>query len=73
MSDHWVAQFVVCPHSSGNGQEADQKAAGERVQQIQFTADDADEALAKAKLFKAGLERNPMVWQAPITKLERLT
>jgi len=69
--DRWVAGFQVWPHSSGRGGETDQKEAGERDQQFEFTADVIDAALVIAKAFKCGLERNPMVWQAPIFKLER--
>lgn len=69
--DRWRATIQVWPHSSGKGGEADQKAAGERVQTIEFTASGIDDAIAKVKLYQRGVEANPMVWQAPIYKIER--
>lgn len=65
----WEIHVEVWPHSSGNGRENDQKAAGDRKQTYTVRADSIDDALKLAKAFKAGLECGPMVWQAPIMSI----
>jgi len=67
----WIAEIHVWPHSTGRGQQVDQKDAGERVQKITLRADGIQAALRMAEVFAKGIETNPMVWQAPIFGVTR--
>lgn len=67
----WAVTIEIWPHSTGRGQSIDQKEAGERVHTLTVEADDIHRALKAVKLFTDGIETNPMVWQAPIMKIER--
>lgn len=67
----WHAEIHVWPHSTGRGQDVDQKEAGERVQTLEVRADSIEDALRLVVLFRNGIVTNPMVWQAPIMKLVR--
>lgn len=69
--NRWLAEIHVWPHSTERGRETDQKEAGDRVQKIEVTGDSIDDALKAANLFRLGVETNPMVWRAPIFKIER--
>ena len=69
----WRAEVHVWPHSTDRGGGKDQADAGERVQHICFRAEDFDGACVLAKMFAAGIRCNPMVWKAPIMKLERIS
>ena len=63
----WKIVIEAWPHSSGRGEEEDQKRAGDRVHYFYVDADGINEALRCAHCFAEGMKRNPMVWQAPIT------
>lgn len=63
----WVATIEAWPYCSGNGGEADQKRAGERVQTFYFNADDFDQAAEKARLIAIGMKTNPAIYKTPIT------
>lgn len=54
------------PHSTGRGADVDQKEAGEREHYFYVDADDIRAAMKMATCFQQGMERNPMVWHAPI-------
>lgn len=69
----WRAELDVWPHSTGNGGEADQQAAGGRHQTVEVAAGCITEALRRVELYQRGILTNPAVWQAPIRKLERIT
>lgn len=69
MADRWMVTIEAWPHSTGNGNQADQKAAGDRVQNFAVRAIDASEALKCAELIAQGMRTNPMVWRAPITAI----
>jgi hypothetical protein len=68
----WRATIEVWPHSTGNGREADQAACGPRRREITFNAESARDALRLAELVSEGIRTNPMVWQAPVSKLEHV-
>ena len=63
----WIVTIEVWPHSTGNGNEADQKAAGNRVNTFAVDADCMREAVKLANAIAQGMEAHPMVWRAPIT------
>ena len=65
----WKITLEAWPHSTGNGQDADQKLAGERVQNFTVDAEDARGALKLAEAIAKGMEANPMTWRAPITAI----
>ncbi len=69
--DHWRATVAVWPHSSGKGADVDQAFCGDRLQYLDFLAEDIDDALRVVKGFVRGIETNPAVWQAPIIGLAR--
>lgn len=64
----WKIAVEAWPHSTGNGDEADKKAAGadEGAHFFYVDAGDIDEAMRMARCFAEGIERNPAVWKAPI-------
>lgn len=64
--DRWRITIEVWPHSTGAGQEADQKAAGDRTNYFYVDAQDIADAMKMARCYAEGLERNPAVWRAPI-------
>ncbi len=72
MSDSWRAEIHVWPHSTERGNETDQREAGDRVRFIEVTAHSIREALFIVEHYRDGIMTNPMVWQAPIVKLEKL-
>ena len=65
--NRWRIIIEACPHSTGAGQEADQKMAGDRERYFYVDADDIREAMKMAHCFAQGIETNPAVWRAPIT------
>jgi hypothetical protein len=69
MSDRWRITIEAWPHSTGNGQDEDQKLAGERIQHYTVRGVSIDEALEAAKHIATGMRSNPMVWRAPITEI----
>lgn len=67
--DRWKITIEAWPHSTGNGQEADQKLAGDRSKDYVVYAIDAKAALEFAEAIASGVRSNPMVWRAPIVAL----
>jgi hypothetical protein len=65
--NRWRITIEAWPHSTGNGQEADQKAAGDREHYFYVDADDIGAAMKMARCYAEGMERNPAVWRPPIT------
>lgn len=62
----WRITIEAWPHSTGAGQEADQKAAGDREHYFYVDAENIRDAMKMAECFAQGMERNPAVWKAPI-------
>lgn len=69
MTDRWMVTIEACPHSSGNGSEKDQEAAGLRHQTFVVRAEGMAAALEAAEHIATGMRANPMVWRAPITQI----
>lgn len=67
----WNVTIESWPHSTGNGADKDQQAAGERTRVIVVDAEDIEGALKAAKIFVEGMKTNPMVWQAPIMSITK--
>lgn len=72
MLHRWRITIEVWPHSTGKGVDADQKAAGDREHYFYADATDIDAALRMARCFVAGIQTNPMVWQAQIFGVHRM-
>lgn len=68
----WRIAIEVWPHSSGKGQEADQKTAGDRELYFYADAEDIDAAIRCARCFAEGIRANPAVWMAPIVGVHRV-
>lgn len=64
--DQWKITIEAWPHSTGKGQEADQAAAGPRVNHFVIRAVDCADALKFAEAIAMGMRVNPMIWRAPI-------
>lgn len=64
----WRITIAVYPHSTGNGQDEDRKAAGVEDEDRYFyvNAHDFDEAAKMARCYSDGVKSHPMVWEAPI-------
>jgi hypothetical protein len=62
----WQIMLEVWPHSTGNGSNVDQIAAGERAPFFYVDADDIRGALKMAPCICQGIKHNPAVWEAPI-------
>lgn len=62
----WKITIEAWPHSTGNGNEVDQAAAGDRKREFIVYADGAKAAFALAEAISMGVQSHPMVWQAPI-------
>lgn len=71
--DKWRVTLQAWPHSTGRGADQDQKDAGEREQTYTVHADTLERAAKAAAEIARAVESNPMVWQAPIMRLERIT
>lgn len=69
MTDRWLVTIEACPHSTGNGADADQKAAGLRYQNFAVRAEGMAAALEIAEAIAQGMRTNPMVWRAPIVAI----
>lgn len=69
MTDRWLVTIEVCPHSTGNGAAADQRAAGLRFQNFAVRAEGMAAALELAEALAQGVRTNPMVWRAPIVAI----
>ena len=70
----WRITIVIYPHSTGNGQEADRKAAGTDGGDHYFyvDAEDFKEAVKMASCYVAALQSHPAVWQTHIMGVHRL-
>lgn len=64
--NRWKITIEAWPHSTGNGQEADQKLAGNRSTDYVVRALDMADAMKFAEAIAMGVRANPMVWRAPI-------
>lgn len=62
----WRIAIEARPHSTGNGNEADQKLAGDRIAYFYVDAGDISDAVKMARCFSQGMQHNPMVWEAVI-------
>jgi hypothetical protein len=69
----WRITIAVYPHSTGNGAEADKKAAGAEDGDHYFYvhADDFSTAAKMAECFSDGVASHPAVWKAPIMGVHR--
>lgn len=69
----WRGEVHVWPHSTGRGKSVDEEAVGGRVRTIEVKAETIEQALNLVQLYREGIRTNPMVWQAPIFKVERIS
>lgn len=69
---NWNITIEAWPYSTGNGADADQKAAGDREQCYYVSAESIAEAITLARCIVDGIQSNPAVWQAPITGITRV-
>ncbi len=69
----WRITVTIYPHSTGNGREADLKAAGGEHGDHYFyvDAESFEEATKMAACYSKGIEAHPMVWKAPIMGVHR--
>lgn len=69
----WRIAIETWPHSTGNGQENDRKAAGAEDGERYFyvDAEDVTDALKLAQAIAMGIEAHPAVWKAPIYGVHR--
>jgi len=74
MNMRWRITIAIYPHSSGNGQDADRKAAGAEDGDRYFyvEANDFKEASRMAECYSEGVKANPAVWEAPIMGVHRV-
>ena len=68
----WKVTIEAWPHFTGNGRDADQAKAGDRVQTYRVDAESIAGALRCAQHIASGMRSNPMVWRAPIMAIERV-
>ena len=68
----WKITIEAWPHSTGNGNEADQAAAGDRSSEYVVTAQDIKGAMVHAEDIQVGIKHNPAVWEAPIVGIVRI-
>lgn len=73
MRDRWIAEVRVWPVHHPDGRAEALKACGGEKHCVEVSGQTPDEALQQVKLFQDGLQKNPLVWQAPLYRLERLT
>lgn len=64
-------EIEAWPHSTGEGNDADQKAAGPRSRSFTIYASGMAEAYAAAQHIATGIQSHHRVWTAPIVKIER--
>ena len=69
----WEITIEAWPHSNGQGADKDQEACGPRSQVFHTRAETIDQALVHAHMAAAGMKTNPMMWQAPIMSVRRVT
>jgi hypothetical protein len=65
----WIVTIEAWPHSTGNGNEIDQAAAGDRIKSYPVRAEDMADAFRMAEAIAMGVRANPAVWRAPITAI----
>jgi hypothetical protein len=70
MTDRWLVTIEAWPQSTGNGADADQKAAGHRTQNFSVRAEGMAAALEAAEYIAQGMRTNPMIWRAPIVGIQ---
>jgi hypothetical protein len=68
----WTVIIQVMPHSSGNGQENDQKMVGQPTQRFTVDAVKISDAFELAKAIEYGIRSNPMVWETVIAGIIRV-
>lgn len=71
MSFNWNIEIEAWPHSTGEGQEVDQKACGKRVHCFKHFGSEFEDAFKAAQLIAEGMLTNPRMWQAPIKSIVR--
>lgn len=62
----WKVTIAAWPHSTGEGRDTDQRAAGERSKDYVVRAMDFQGAVVLAEAIAMGVRANPAVWRAPI-------
>ena len=69
----WRITIAVYPHSTGNGQDADRKAAGAEDGDRYFyiDADNFRDAAKMAGCYSEAIKSHPAVWEAPIMGVHR--
>lgn len=69
----WRITIAVWPHSTGNGNAADKKAAGAENGDLYFYVDAEcfREASRLAECYAEGVQSNPSVWKAPVMGVHR--
>lgn len=65
----WKITIEAWPHSTGNGCDRDQLAAGDRSKDYVVLAEGMADAFRLAEAIASGVRANPMVWQAPIVAI----
>lgn len=68
----WEITIEAWPHSTGKGQDEDQKACGARSQEFYTRAETIDDALVHANIFATGMVTNPRMWQARVMSIRRV-
>jgi hypothetical protein len=68
----WTVIIEVGPHSTGNGQENDQKLVGPTVQKFTVDSVEFSDAFELAKAVEQGIRSNPMVWRTEIIGVIRV-
>ena len=69
MGERWLVTIEAWPHSTGNGQDTDQKAAGPRKNDFVVKAEGMRSAFEAAEQIAMGMRVNPMIWRAPIVSI----
>jgi hypothetical protein len=67
----WTVIIQVMAHSSGNGQDNDQKSVGGTVQKFTVDAVKFSDTFELAKAIEQGIQSNPMVWETEIIGIIR--
>lgn len=69
MADRWIITIEAWPHSTGNGADADQRAAGPRKNDFVVRAEGMKAAFEAAEFIAMGMRVNPAIWRAPIVSI----
>jgi hypothetical protein len=69
----WRITIATWPHSTGNGKEADRKAAGvmDGDRYFYVEAEEFRDAVKMAECYSEGIASHPAVWRAPIMGVHR--